>query len=354
MQSEKVPFFLINAASCLLIALFVGICLLGTKAEIPSRNAWKWLSISGLFGYASFISSASAVQFGAPLGDIASLTSINIVVAAFLGRAFLGEMLYWVHVVALCCSVVGAFLISSPGIVFGGSSTDLSSLVGYALATFSGFCGACIWVALRKAEDSSPAVFTLVVSTQGALMTPVFLCTGILPDYPLQIDTIGPLRLVAWLVTMVLVTLSAMSAGGTGARLCPAAVSATVSTCTKMICGYVAQTILFDTMPQPLTLLGAVSMLAGVAVMTVARLPQPVVAASAEADSATDSNTVDTTNVDDEVEADETDSFASFISAELVEFALHEKPVRQRRLPPNSNSGGEIIGAALGVLPIAV
>lgn len=296
-----------------------------------------------------------AVQVGAPLGDVASLTSVNIVVAAFLGRAFLGEMLHWFHVVALFCSVVGALLISQPDIIFGSSSGGASGgpvVLGYALATFSGFCAACIWVALRKATDSSTAVFTCVVSGQSAIIIPILLCTGVLQDYPFQIVSTLPLRAALWLAAMVIVTVCCMACGGTGARLCPAAVSATVSTGTRMIFGYVAQALFFDVLPQTLTLVGAALMLAGVAVMTVARVPKGCIEeASTENETGRGAVPGELSHVDDDTE---TDSIASFISAELVEFALQEKPVRQRRIPKIfAGVPVEQVGAAVATISIS-
>merc|ERR1719440_220395 len=130
------PFYQMNSISCGICAVGVLSGLRMSQISLPrGMGQWIWAASNGAFATTSFVTSILAVQLGTPLGDVASLMSINIVVAAFLGRAFLGEALKCVHFLALACSVCGAVLISQPPFLFGGAAADASvPWLGYLLA----------------------------------------------------------------------------------------------------------------------------------------------------------------------------------------------------------------------------
>merc|ERR1712232_732749 len=109
-------------------------------------------------GAANFLFQALSVRAGTPLGDVATFTSINMVIAAFLGRVFLGEALWFVHVIALFSSFGGAVLISKPVFIFGGAGgadNGWAASVGYLLALAAGFSQAAQFVCSRKSPVCS-------------------------------------------------------------------------------------------------------------------------------------------------------------------------------------------------------
>merc|ERR1719162_1797649 len=108
----------------------------------PTLKQWKWLFLMSVFGFLSFLFSVLAIRLGASPGDVASLQSVNLVVAAVLGRLFLNERLGPAHLVSLLCSVCGAVLISKPEFIFGGSDEEAggaSARFGLVFAPISGF-----------------------------------------------------------------------------------------------------------------------------------------------------------------------------------------------------------------------
>eukprot|EP00746_Dinoflagellata_sp_MGD_P004777 gnl/MRDRNA2_/MRDRNA2_109242_c0_seq1.p1 gnl/MRDRNA2_/MRDRNA2_109242_c0~~gnl/MRDRNA2_/MRDRNA2_109242_c0_seq1.p1 ORF type:complete len:381 (-),score=62.12 gnl/MRDRNA2_/MRDRNA2_109242_c0_seq1:130-1272(-) len=343
LQSLEMPFFRLNIVCCCCVAIFAISSLVVTQEEMPAPRSRKWILFRGASGCSSFFLTILAVQIGTPLGDVASLTSVNTVVAAFLGRVFLGELLRLLHVVALCCSAVGAFLISKPGMLFAGGANV--QLLGSMFAVGSGFFAACTFIASRKAPETPVHFFTISISVQSALYASVLVSCDVMKDFSLDAAMASPLRAVGVLGAMLVLTLGSMSANAGGSRWCPAAVSATISTAMRMVCGYLAQIIFFGVMPDALTIGGAALMIIGVAIMAFARKPREGTGGvPGELRSST------STEAGDE---DDKESLASFISAEFVQLEPHldGKPVRQRRPVQalTSSPSAKVIGEGIRI-----
>jgi hypothetical protein len=163
-----------------------------------------------------------------------------------------------------------------------------------------------------------------------------------------------PLEAAGFIGLMLSGALCAIVACSAGARWCPAAVSATVSTGMRMICGYIAQVAIFGHLPEWLTLFGASLMLIGVTIMSIARASEPQGSschgdleakqdASSQPVEVLSESAVSTSS--EAADNDDTESLASFIAAEFAEFSPHEKPIRLRRFArslPTAHSIGVV------------
>jgi drug/metabolite transporter (DMT)-like permease len=307
-----------------------------------------WLFFRGFSGASTFILKVLAVGLGASPGDVAALGSINTVVAAMLGRVFLGEPLGWAHGCAVGLSVSGAVLVSQPSFLFESSTEGGAPWLGYIMAALAGFTQACVFISVRKSES---------VSLWLHLLSPVpFLTLGFvsLPLTPLVDDLSmkrleqSPLEGVG--IVFVLLFLHAVAAlsNSTASKLCPAALSATVNTSSSMIFGYLAQTLLFDDVPNLVTICGATLMLSAIVIMAVARSPSRSTTTTAADKYAVGGG--------EEIQADddrsETDSLSSFIAAEFSARAGHvvADVVRQRRAIFSARPAAQQIGAMVSVV----
>eukprot|EP00929_Paragymnodinium_shiwhaense_P010949 TRINITY_DN11605_c0_g1_i1.p1 TRINITY_DN11605_c0_g1~~TRINITY_DN11605_c0_g1_i1.p1 ORF type:complete len:291 (+),score=37.01 TRINITY_DN11605_c0_g1_i1:110-982(+) len=270
---------------------------------------------------------ASAVRLGAPAGDVAALSSVNTVLAALLGRAFLGEVLQLRHVVAMACSMAGAILISRPSFLFESAAgeSDVPSLA-YALAVLAGFSMSCIAICARKADKTDVWVFNLSPSAAGISFI-LASSTPLLDDATLSPLLEHPGQAFGWLALNVVLIAGSIACNSAGSMWCPAAVSATMSSAARILFGYVADIFIFGLRIQLLSVGGAALMMCGVLVMTLARAPrQPEDDASLKEQPET--SAVASPPATD---TDETESLASFIAAEFVELQGYETPLRQRK-----------------------
>merc|ERR1719162_408329 len=145
----------------------------------PTLKQWKWLFLMSVFGFLSFLFSVLAIRLGASPGDVASLQSVNVVVAAVLGRLFLNERLGPIHLLSLLCSVGGAVLISKPEFIFGGSdeggAQGALARLGLAFAPMSGFFLASAFVCTRKMGTINMWILpacTMAISIVGFFVMP--------------------------------------------------------------------------------------------------------------------------------------------------------------------------------------
>mmetsp|Transcript_66882 Transcript_66882/g.105814 ORF Transcript_66882/g.105814 Transcript_66882/m.105814 type:complete len:369 (-) Transcript_66882:126-1232(-) len=324
------PCYRIFSFSCFLICPFIAIALKLLRSEAPSLRMVRWLLLRPLFACGSFVCCIVAVQMGTPFGDVASLGSINIVAAAFLGRIFLKEPVRVVHSIALVLSTLGAILISKPALIFGGSTDSSVSWLGYVLALLSGLLDALSFVCSRKSADV-PTGFIMLGTC--AVSTIVLFVMGSIPsleDHSLSVFVTSP-----WIASLIIgigcaLTVLCTAACVVGSVLCPAAVSTTVYTSMNLTSGYVAQLLLHNYTPAPLTVSGALLMLIAVFVMVAARKPAELIEDKAN-HAPRESSTV-------EEETDDNDSIASFIATEFAISAPHHVSVRQRRVIPDTPS----------------
>eukprot|EP00931_Biecheleriopsis_adriatica_P119674 TRINITY_DN94894_c0_g1_i1.p1 TRINITY_DN94894_c0_g1~~TRINITY_DN94894_c0_g1_i1.p1 ORF type:complete len:375 (+),score=80.47 TRINITY_DN94894_c0_g1_i1:86-1126(+) len=269
-EKMEIPYYASMGAAEVLLGLLIAFAIL-CRRESVQRSELKWVLLRGFFGTTSFLMSLLAVSAGAPLGDVNALGSINVVVAALLGRLFLGEDLRVLHILALCCSVIGAFMVSKPEELLGLKPTDGMPWLGYGFALLSGFCYGGIFIASRKSQDVSVYVMTFSVIVQEATAFWILSLTGLVKDAPLQLIFEAPLRtlaLTAGLFVMIVVLVLSLTLGS---QKCPAAVSSTIMTSVQMSLGYALQTLTHHEPPQLLTLLGAGLMLLAVSLMAFAR-----------------------------------------------------------------------------------
>lgn len=337
----ELPFWNITAVGCVVAGLvFAGAAYM--RSYPPGRSQAKWISLRCIFGTVYWVCSIAAVQIGASPGDVAALTSINLVTAAFMGRLFLKERVHWVHFVALLFSIAGAVLVCQPVFLFGGKSDDDASsatVLGYVLAITSGFMQGCFFISCRKcagASDWTPAA-AMITSTVFCALLPY---TGLVSEPSLDIVIAEPWTAIGFTMIAAATTIVSVGTVSFGSALCPAVVSATVYTAASMGSGYVAQTVLFSAAPNPLTLIGAALMFIAVILMAMAKpvgdqsqeLPDILCIPPSE-------NASEGTPVYDMIE---TDSFASFCASEYAEFKLQHEPVRMRR---HIDMSPQILGA---------
>lgn len=341
------PYFRIMCVSTLMVLLTLCARIVATRSQLPECDQLKWLGLRGVFGASTFILMISAVRMGASPGDAASLASINIVIAALLGRVFLGEQLRWTQGIAVVFSLLGSVLITRPALLFGGRA-EATSFSGLALASMSGLTQASLYICARKSSKSSLLMLNLSPALFCALVFGILPVTPFVDDYSLAPVVRSPLWAIALVTTFFLIAFGAMATNSAASSWCPAAVSATTSTGSKMVSGYIAQSLLLGRQIEPLTICGAALMLIAVIIMAAARLPGRR-AVDSSADAATESQATD--DHIDHMDDDEIESIASFIAAEFVELAPHEKTVRHRRGPDVAASpAAQQIGAALSAV----
>lgn len=271
MKELDLPYWHIMAFCCAIACCLVLMGLAALKVAMPPRAHMTWLVLKGFCGGGYWALGVVAVQVGASPGDAAALMSINIVVAAFLGRTCLGEKLRFLHVGAVMCSTAGALLIAQPSFLFGGEGD--SSSWGHFFAALAGFTQSCAFICSRKAAAVHVGFHTLstfVFSTAIAAALPV---TSVVREAPLGILWTSPLASTAWVTGSFALTLTAVVVACAGAILCPVAVSATVYTATTMLFGYTAQILVFGSTPSTTTLVGAALMFAAVVLMALVRAP---------------------------------------------------------------------------------
>jgi len=267
-----VHFFYLYGLASLLggLILVIAACHQGHISQMGWRS-WKWVVLRGASGTLIFIFAVLALACGAPLGDTSALSCINVVLAALLGRAFLGEALRGLHVAALTISVVGALVISKPEFLFGKQSEAQVPVAGYCMALASGVSSGFTFIAARRAHDVSPIIMTASVMIQEGIATMVLPMLGLVDELPAQLLWASPLKAIISVLGFLLLALLACGTTSFGAQLCPAAASSTIFSATSMSLGYALQTALHDEAPEFLTGSGAFLMLLGVALMAWAR-----------------------------------------------------------------------------------
>lgn len=322
-----------------------------SRPSLPKLQDLKWLFLAGFFFAGSFVLMVLSVGMGIPIGDFAALNSANVVFAAFLGRMFLNEQLHWLHCVAVLSSISGAVLIAKPAMIFGGGEVNDSTWIGYALALGSGLCDAGIYISMRKTGNCSPAfaMLAFVVAGSVTMLACIPLALGSMQDafHPLAL---APAEASGWIAGLFAFGSVSLVMFALAAQICPASVSATVDTATRMTSGYAAQVILFGASLDPLTISGAVLMFASVA--TMALLQAPAVPSepseeSVEIESNKPAQTEDeaTTNDDEELE-----SLASFVASEFAGSASHPVALRMRRFAAGS---ADLSARTIGALTLA-
>lgn len=350
------PCYRIMSLSCLLTSFATAVVIIVSGSPWPSASMVGWLFLRPVFACGSFICCILAVHAKTPYGDVASLGSINIVAAAFLGRLLLKEKIRLVHGLALLLSTTGAILISKPAFLLGGGTKTSGPWLGYTLALASGLLDALSFICSRKSADVPTAFIVLV--TQSVSAVALFIM-GSMPlvfeDYSLAVIAEFPWKAV--LVTSVGCALAIICTVAciVGSVLCPAAVSTTVYTSSNMSSGYLAQLLLDSMSPSLLSLSGSALMLAAVIIMVLSREPakptDEVKADAVEANSASAAADDD----DDHDDCHDDESIASFVASEFAVRSLEEisvPTVRQRRAvhdTPPSGKDNVVVPIVVGI-----
>jgi len=159
-----------------------------------------------------------------------------------------------------------------------------------------------------------------MLGTHGVSIVVLFIMGSIpsvFEDYSLGVLAAYPWE--AFLVIVVGCVLAMLCTAATviGSALCPAAVSTTAYTSANMTSGYVAQLLLYNATPSPLTLSGALLMLAAVIIMVFSRKPAKSVDDMLADHVPSCDNLANGDNDDDE-------SIASFIASEFAISSPHD------------------------------
>lgn len=334
---DTVMLGLVLAIQALCMALWLAI----SQAELPKLQDCKWIVLAGLFFAGSFVLMVLALRLAIPIGDFAALNSVNVVFAAFFGRAFLKEQLHCLHFVAVLSSVAGAVLIARPPFIFESAEGESDTLwIAYVFALCSGVFDACIYICSRKCSSCSSGFILLSFTLQGCVTT--IACTPLVfgsMQSALAQFAAFPWEACGWVAASFAVSSGSLVMFTFAAQWCPASLSATVDTATRMSTGYLAQVLLFAASVSGFTIGGAALMFVSVVTMTLvqtsssdAETSYPTDVSVATLESSTSGETKHSEDNDDE----ETESLASFVAAEFAAADPHPTPLRLRRLAAKS------------------
>lgn len=333
LKDLQLPFFRISAVSAGLMCCMIVVGLTVVGVELPAKTTRKWVFARGVFGVANFVFLVLAVRVGTSAGDVASLASVNTIVAALAGRIFLKEQLRGWHFFAIGCCLLGGLLISKPKFLFGASAGE-SSWLGCGLAVAGGFAAAGIAISSRKSGTVSVwwlTLCTLFLSGNAFVILPWM---GAVEDFSLEPFKHSTWNVMLWVMLLLGIMLLAILSSSAGNQWCPAAVSATIGTAARMVWGYLAELLVFGNTPEPLTLTGATLMLLSVLVMTLARKPAPQGQAASSPSAA--SQDCAPTGLPD-TQDDDDESLGSFMASEFAVKEAHEARLRRparEELPP--------------------
>lgn len=216
-------------------------------------------------------------------------------------------------------------MISQPSFLLGASNGTGGAWIGYVLALLSGLLDAFSFICSRKSADVPPLFIMLgtqVVSA--AVLIGMGSIPSIFEDYSLAVLVTSPWKAVFVTVVGCALAILCTAACVIGSVLCPAAVSTTVYTSANMTSGYVAQLLLSNATPSPLTLSGSSLMLLAVIIMVFFRTPAESVGNTLDDRVPASDNLAKEDDDDDE-------SIASFIASEFALSSPHDNSIRKRR-----------------------
>ena len=338
------PYWYLLGACCVVATFLNALCILLQGIRCPPLRDIRWFLSRSIFENLHWMLAILAVLVGASPGDVAALTSIDIIAAALLGLIFLGERVSMLHFLALVLSVTGAVFISQPQFLFGSSEGSKQSSLGYCLAMLSGFFQACCYVCARKSAHIPVSLLTVATFL---LAVPMCFVPPLLGIGETRFEPVieAPWQALGLLALLILLSSLSILLPAAGSTRCPAAASATVFTSASMISGYLAQTVVFHDAPKPLKLLGAACMLLSVVMMAVTCQAEDK-AAEEPATSCKDSAEEPTANASTD---DETQSLGSFVASEMS-FTSSSSRLRRRGGTCSSKPLPRRLGACLPVV----
>lgn len=339
LKGKEWPYYRLMGAAMPAVSVLLMVYLVLARVPLPSREQWKWVLTRSCFGAAQFILRILAVRLGAPLGDVAALSSINTVAAAVLGRMILGEEIQRVHAVGLSCAAAGSIVIIASGV----SRLDTAAIIGFGLAILCAFAQASSLICARKSIGICPAGFSCIDALLISMSVVVLVETGCVQDFTLDPLEESPQQVLAWYGLIIASTLSSTVSVGLGAVLCPAAISATVSTGATIVSSYIVDILLFGAIQEPWPVVGAALIMASLLLMATTRVTvpgkeQPTVpanVASVQLNSSGDASSVSTSVY-----------FNSFVSVEFAAASPESASIAlmQRRLKQGTGLGSHTMG----------
>jgi len=233
----------------------------------------KWVFLRGLVGCLQLLCALVALKLKVPLGDNSALMTTNVVVAAVLGRAFLGESFRLFHFVAVCLSFGGALIVCKPDLFANGDDVVAfhAPWYGYAISLFAGFMAGLQFLTSRMLQKVHPLVMTTSVALQEGFLFLLIAFSGVSGEADFAMIWQAPMITLALVAGIMLLLCGASTTFSAGAQLCPVAMSSTIFTSCSMSLSYFAQVVLKGQFPHFVTMCGAISMLSAVAVMAFAR-----------------------------------------------------------------------------------
>lgn len=354
------PFFRIMAGAALLTSLVFAAIGTAQRLPFPSMAQAKWILLRAAIGTLCFVSNVLSVQAGASPGDVAALTSINMIGAALMGHLFLKEHLRFVHGCALVFSVGGAVLICKPSFVFGSAVSHEGSGLGYVFALCSGILMAGSFICARKSAETPVSFLAFCTAASAVPVLLLLPCTPLVVEAPASVLAASPWLTAGFVAVAFACALAGIALTIAGSVMCPAAVSATVNTGSGMVFGYAAQALLFDVALGPLTVAGAALMLSAVGLMAAARLPQPAESAGEARNTTPEAAEASSASVEADVGTEtehpreaENESLASFAASEFAKHHGYEA-VRLRRTTSTAPVPHRLGAAAAAVAVVAV
>lgn len=349
--------YILTTVSCLMLLTF-SIIFFARKMPWPEPWQVKWVILRSFCVTLSYLFSFVAVHATGAVGDVNALTSINVVAASTLGHVFLNERLRLVHVSAVLCSLVGAAFIARPAFLFGDPKGDGASLFfGYTFALAAGFVRAMAFVSARKYGQVSIVYNSSWVMAMNAVLFAALPLTPLAEEESLKLVVESPWLAAACVAVNAALVVACLASGILGSMLCPAAVSATVFTASGMVAGYFAQSVIFRSAPDLLSLLGALLMFFAVVLMTFFRVrpSEANVAADGSGQNAEEGHLSIEENVPGGFQEaghlpigdDGTESLFEFAASEFADFEPHSETLRLRRQGAAADSvGAQVIGVA--------
>ena len=220
--------------------------------------------LSGGIGVACYFHAITLI----PVGDAITVLSIYPLIAAFLAYFILKERITIIHFFALIFAVIGVILISQPSFIFTKSNKDttgLHGLLGYFISLSGGCIGGAVFIFIVKAKR---APTTALVCSQGifCFLIALILCSLF------QVFHI----LITWQDWICFLTLCiggflAQWTFNQGAKLVPAGLSSLLRS-SDTIWSYVWQILWFHQMPNWITIIGAIGVISGVAMVSIEKI----------------------------------------------------------------------------------
>uniref|UniRef100_A0A7S0AR13 EamA domain-containing protein n=1 Tax=Pyrodinium bahamense TaxID=73915 RepID=A0A7S0AR13_9DINO len=268
MARQGWPLWHTTALGMAMSAFIASICFL--RPERPGRYYLKWVVLRGVCGSTYWGLALFAVTLGASPGDVGSLMSVNVAMAALLGRCFLKEPLGITHLLSTLLTITGAVLISQPSFIFqetGGAAS--SSWAGNLAAILAGVIQSFAFICSRQVAEFSPLFATLSCLIIASAICVLLPAVKLADEVPIGVMWSSPGVAVAWVAASTVIGLSGYGGAVFGSMLCPAAASTTAYTSGCMVFGYAAEFLFFGTSPELVRLIGAALMVVAIGIMAV-------------------------------------------------------------------------------------